>query len=193
MRIFDMKMRILRLDQADGELLGICEVPVTGDWQKWQSFTARIKQTEGKKNLCLVFKPHKAGQTGTGQAGTGQAETNNTVIFAQFPGLKPNEAQVEINVRPTVITPEKTNIDYLTVRGFDLRNAAPNWAAPTAGQRGLITAYWCKGWIIENNQIHHSRCLVATRPRLGSRRRTGRLFRAVGLKRGSNPSLAAAV
>jgi alpha-L-arabinofuranosidase len=82
----------------------------------------------------------------------------DTTLWAQFPGVNPNEANVEINVRPTVFTPEKTNIDYLTVRGFDLRHAASNWAAPTSGQQGLVTAYWCKGWIIENNEISHSRC-----------------------------------
>ena len=140
----------LRLDKADGELLGTCQVPVTGDWQKWQSFAAKIKKTEGKKNVCLVFHP-----TGPVKA---DKDADNTVIYAQFPGVNPNEAQVEINVRPTVFTPEKTNIDYITVRGFDLRNAAPNWAAPTAGQVGLVTAYWCKGWVIEDNEISYSRC-----------------------------------
>jgi hypothetical protein len=140
----------LRLDEAAGNLLGTCEVTDTGDWQKWQSFTAKIKKTEGKKNLCLVFRPAKPAMAEPG--------SNNTVICAQFPGIDPNEAQVEINVRPTVFTPEKTNIDYLTVRGFDLRNAATNWAAPTAGQVGLVTAYWCKGWVIENNEISYSRC-----------------------------------
>lgn len=85
-------------------------------------------------------------------------DSTNTTIWAQFPGVNPNAAAVEINVRPTVFTPEKTNVDYITLRGFDLRNATPNWAAPTSGQQGLVTAYWCKGWIIENNDIHHSRC-----------------------------------
>jgi alpha-N-arabinofuranosidase len=140
----------LRLDKADGELLGTCDVKDTGDWQKWQSFTAKIKKTEGLKNLCLVFHPTKPVGAEPG--------SNNTVIYAQFPGVDPNAAQVEINVRPTVFTPEKTNIDYITVRGFDLRNAATNWAAPTAGQVGLVTAYWCKGWVIENNEISYSRC-----------------------------------
>ncbi|MCL5099123.1 MAG: right-handed parallel beta-helix repeat-containing protein [Candidatus Omnitrophica bacterium] len=83
---------------------------------------------------------------------------DSTVIYAQFPGVNPNEADVEIAVRPTVFTPEKTNINYITVRGFHMKNAASNWAAPTAGQRGLVTAYWCKGWIIENNEISYSRC-----------------------------------
>lgn len=89
-----------------------------------------------------------------------QADTNEnrTVIYAQFPGVDPNESSVEINVRQTVFTPEKTGINYITVRGFDLRNAATPWAPPTAGQIGIVSAYWCKGWIIENNEISYSKC-----------------------------------
>jgi alpha-N-arabinofuranosidase len=115
-------------------------------------------------NLDAVMKP--AAQTplwfaqvdGVGGDVPTSPTAQNTVIHAQFPGVNPNEAAVEISVRPTVFTPEKTNMDYITVRGFDLRNAATNWAAPTAGQVGLVTAYWCKGWIIENNEISNSRC-----------------------------------
>jgi len=95
---------------------------------------------------------------GKGALWFGTVDATNTTIWAQFPGVNPNDANVEINVRPTVFTPEKTNIDYITVRGFKLRNAASNWAAPTSGQHGLVTAYWCKGWIIENNEIYNSRC-----------------------------------
>ncbi|HEX7935967.1 MAG TPA: right-handed parallel beta-helix repeat-containing protein, partial [Paraburkholderia sp.] len=47
---------------------------------------------------------------------------------------------------------------FITLSGFELRNAATNWAAPTAGQYGLVSAYWNKGWIIENNEICYSRC-----------------------------------
>ena len=143
----------LRDGHFDGELLGTCDVGVTGDWQKWQSFTAKIKKTAGMKNLYLVFKSQAAVKKDALAKDAG-----NTVIYAQFPGINPNESAVEISVRPTVFTPEKTNIDYITVRGFDLRNAATNWAAPTSGQVGLVTAYWCKGWIIENNEISYSRC-----------------------------------
>ncbi len=142
----------LRDGHFDGELLGTCAVPVTGDWQKWQTFTAKIKKTAGVKNLYMVFKSHAAVKKAMAQG------VGNTIIYAQFPGVNPNEGAVEIAVRPTVFTPEKTNIDYITVRGFDLRNAASNWAAPTAGQVGLVTAYWNKGWIIENNEISYSRC-----------------------------------
>ena len=85
-------------------------------------------------------------------------DPTSTVIRAQFLGIDPNRADVEIAKRYTVFTPEKTNIDYITVRGFKLKNAASNWAAPTSGQHGLVTAYWCKGWIIEDNEISYSRC-----------------------------------
>lgn len=83
----------------------------------------------------------------------------NTTIYARFPaGTDPNSGSVEVGVRPTVFTPEKTHIDFITLSGFELRNAATNWAAPTMGQHGLVSAYWNKGWIIENNEICYSRC-----------------------------------
>jgi len=88
----------------------------------------------------------------------GRVDGTNTTIWAQFKGVNPNEALVEINVRSTVFTPEKTGVNYLTVRGFTMCHAASNWAPPTAGQFGLISAYWCKGWIIEDNEVSYSRC-----------------------------------
>jgi alpha-N-arabinofuranosidase len=142
----------LRDGHFDGPLLGTSDIGVTGDWQKWQNFTAKIKKTSGKKNLYLVFKSHAAVRKEASKS------AGNTVIHAQFPGVNPNEAAVEICVRPTVFSPEMTGINYITVSGFDLRNAATNWAAPTAGQVGLVTAYWNKGWIIEDNEISYSRC-----------------------------------
>jgi alpha-N-arabinofuranosidase len=83
----------------------------------------------------------------------------NTTIHARFPdSTDPNSGAVEVCVRPTVFTPDKTNIDFITLSGFELRNAATNWAAPTMGQFALVSAYWNKGWIIENNEICYSRC-----------------------------------
>ena len=87
-----------------------------------------------------------------------QVDDKSTTIFAQFPGVNPNEQTVEINVRQTVFFPEKTNINHLTVRGFVLRDAATPWAPPTAKQVGLIGTHWSKGWIIESNIISHSVC-----------------------------------
>lgn len=144
----------LRDGHFDGPLLGTCEIQPTGDWQKWQTFAAKIKRTSGKKDLFLVFK-----SLASAKAAVATGSDAKTTITARFPsGTDPNKGAVEVCVRPTVFTPEKTNIDYITVRGFELRNAATNWAAPTAGQVGLVTAYWCKGWIIENNEICFSRC-----------------------------------
>ena len=65
---------------------------------------------------------------------------------------------MEINVRRTVFYPEKAGINYLTVRGFTLRDAATPWAPPTAEQIGVIGTHWSKGWIIEDNTISHSVC-----------------------------------
>ena len=72
--------------------------------------------------------------------------------------IDPNEELVEINVRRTVFYPKKPGINYITVRGFVMRDAATPWAPPTAEQIGLIGTHWSKGWVIENNEISHSAC-----------------------------------
>ena len=87
-----------------------------------------------------------------------RVDKENTTIWAQFKGVNPNEQEAEINVRRTVFYPEKTGINYLTVRGFIMRHAATPWAPPTAEQIGLIGTHWSKGWIIEDNVTSHSTC-----------------------------------
>jgi alpha-N-arabinofuranosidase len=87
-----------------------------------------------------------------------QVDEKNTTIWAQFKGIDPNRRQVEINVRQTVFYPDQPGRNYLTVRGFTLRDAATPWAPPTAEQIGLIGTHWSKGWIIENNTVSHSVC-----------------------------------
>ena len=88
----------------------------------------------------------------------GRVDATNTTIWAQFKGVNPNEQLVEINKRQTVFYPDKTGINYITVRGFTLEHAATPWAPPTAEQMGLIGTHWSRGWIIENNVIRYSRC-----------------------------------
>jgi len=100
-----------------------------------------------------VLKP--AGET---PVWFGQVDKDTTTIWAQFKGVDPNKRLVEINVRKAVFYPEKTNIDYLTIRGFIMRHAATNWAPPTAEQVGLVGTNWSKGWTIEKNTISHSVC-----------------------------------
>src|SRR5262245_37110545 len=87
-----------------------------------------------------------------------EVDPSNTTIWAQFKGVNPNEQLVEINVRQTVFYPKKPGTNYITLRGFVLRQAATPWAPPTAEQIGLIGTHWSKGWIIENNTISHSIC-----------------------------------
>jgi alpha-N-arabinofuranosidase len=97
----------------------------------------------------------------------GQADQDTTTIWAQFKAANPNEQPVEINVRRTVFYPEKPGMNYITVRGFTMRNAATPWSPPTAEQIGLIGTHWSKGWIIENNVISHSRCTGVTLGKYG--------------------------
>ena len=87
------------------------------------------------------------------------ANADSTTIWAQFKNVDPNKEQVEINVRPTVFYPDKPFINFITVQGFTLEQAATNWAPPTAEQMGLIGTYWSKGWIIEDNVIQYSKCV----------------------------------
>lgn len=92
----------------------------------------------------------------------GRVTEKDTTIWAQFRNLDPNAAGVEINVRQCVFYPEKPGMNFITVRGFTLRNAATPWSPPTAEQIGLIGTHWSKGWIIENNDIQYSVCAGIT-------------------------------
>jgi alpha-N-arabinofuranosidase len=88
----------------------------------------------------------------------GRVDKTTTFILAQFPGADPNKELVEVNVRRTVFYPSKTGVNYITVRGFVLEQAATPWAPPTAEQIGLVGTNWSKGWIIENNIVRYSVC-----------------------------------
>jgi hypothetical protein len=147
----------IRLEQPDGELLGTCPVPNTGDWQTWASFQARIKPVSGTRTLCLVFK-RPASAPLDAPLWFARVDAMNTTIWAQFPRVNPNEQLVEINVRRTVFYPDQPGRNYITVHGFTMRHAATPWAPPTSEQIGLIGTHWSKGWIIENNVISHSIC-----------------------------------
>ncbi|WP_416148951.1 right-handed parallel beta-helix repeat-containing protein [Salipaludibacillus sp. HK11] len=83
--------------------------------------------------------------------------STTTKIWANFGEKDPRKENVEINVRPYCFWPEKPGIDYITVSGFTLRQASPQWAPPTDYQEGLIGPHWSKGWIIENNIISESK------------------------------------
>jgi hypothetical protein len=99
-----------------------------------------------------------------------ESNDENTFIYANFQGADPNKELVEINVRESCFYPDTMGIDYITIRGFNMRQAATQWAAPTAEQIGLIGTFWSKGWIIENNVISDSKCSGIT---LGKDRESG--------------------
>ncbi|MEG2146703.1 MAG: right-handed parallel beta-helix repeat-containing protein [Lachnospiraceae bacterium] len=85
-------------------------------------------------------------------------EENETVIYANFHGANPNQELVEYNVRRNCFYPHKTGVNYITLSGFAIKQAATQWAPPTAYQEGMVGPHWSKGWIIENCEISDSRC-----------------------------------
>ncbi len=87
-----------------------------------------------------------------------EQEDNCTIIYANFQGTNPNEKNVEINVRKACFYPEETGLNYITVSGFNIKQAATQWAPPTAYQVGMVGPHWSKGWIIEDCEISNSRC-----------------------------------
>ena len=99
-----------------------------------------------------------------------ETDAQNTMIWANFHKYDPNRELVEISVRRTCFYPEKPGVNYLTIQGFHISQAATQWAAPTAEQIGMIATHWNKGWIIENNIISNSKCSGIT---LGKERGTG--------------------
>ncbi|HSH19178.1 MAG TPA: right-handed parallel beta-helix repeat-containing protein, partial [Draconibacterium sp.] len=114
-----------------------------------------------------------------------ESNSKTTTIWANFHEFNPNKELVEINVRPTVFYPKKTGIDYVTVSGFKMSQAATTWAPPTAEQIGLIGPNWSKGWIIENNTISHSKCSGIS---LGKDRSTGQNYSSVYQKKSGHIS-----
>jgi hypothetical protein len=99
-----------------------------------------------------------------------ETDQKNTTIWANFQQADPNRQLVEITTRRTCFYPQKPGINYITISGFTISQAATQWAAPTAEQVGMIATHWNKGWIIENNIISDSKCNGIT---LGKERGTG--------------------
>ncbi len=85
-------------------------------------------------------------------------EGGETVIYANFHDVDPNEHRTEINVRRRCFFPEETGRGYITFSGFKVEKAATTWAPPAAFQDGMVGPHWSKGWIIEDCEIKHSKC-----------------------------------
>ncbi len=83
---------------------------------------------------------------------------NETILYANFQEKNPNEENVEISVRRNCFYPEKEGVCYITLSGFTVRQAATQWAPPTAYQEGMIGPHWSKGWIIEDCEVCEAKC-----------------------------------
>ena len=127
-----------------------------------------------KESLEKVINPvpltHIKDQEGSTYTWYCENDGENTIIWANFHNYNPNKELVEISVRRTCFYPEKPGINYLTIKGFNISQAATQWGAPTAEQIGMIATHWNKGWIIEDNIISNSKCSGIT---LGKDRKTG--------------------
>ncbi|MHC4506704.1 MAG: right-handed parallel beta-helix repeat-containing protein, partial [Planctomycetota bacterium] len=99
-----------------------------------------------------------------------ESDDKHTHIWANFGDSDPSGKLVEINARPTCFYPDAPGRSFITVRGFTMRHAATQWAAPTAEQIALVGTHWSKGWIIEDNVISDSKCVGVT---LGKDRASG--------------------
>jgi hypothetical protein len=99
-----------------------------------------------------------------------ESDAGFTTIWANFHKYNPNHEVIEISTRRTCFYPEQEGINYITISGFHISQAATQWAAPTAEQVGMVSTHWCKGWIIENNIISDSKCSGIT---LGKERGSG--------------------
>ncbi|MCX6972442.1 MAG: carbohydrate-binding protein [Verrucomicrobia bacterium] len=155
----------IRKDNADGELLGTFDVYFTAGWTSFQPFQANLSlPLSGKQTIALVFKERPAPAWVDANEAKWFAEVGaeTTTIWAQFKDVDPNKELVEINVRQSVFYPGNPGMNYLTVRGFTLEQAATPWAPPTAEQIGLLGTHWSKGWLIENNTVRYSTCAGVT-------------------------------
>ena len=83
---------------------------------------------------------------------------NTTTVFCNFQDYDPNAQLIEINVRPCCFYPKATGVNYITLRGFEIAQAACPWTPPTSHQIGMVGPHWSKGWIIENNDLHDAKC-----------------------------------
>jgi len=83
---------------------------------------------------------------------------DETTIYANFFDADPNKELVEINVRMCCFYPKKVGTNYITIRGFEIAQAATPWTPPTSDQVGMVGPNWSLGWIIEDNILHDAKC-----------------------------------
>lgn len=156
-------------DKITGDWFNACgKVHHTGEvYLNGNSFYEVASPEEVLNPTPIVSKAHPNGSSSVWCC---EVTDGTTTITANFGKVNPNKELTEINVRKTCFYPDKPGINYITLNGFQISQAATQWAAPTAEQIGMVATHWNKGWIIENNTISDSKCSGIT---LGKERATG--------------------
>ena len=86
-----------------------------------------------------------------------EVDADTTTLWCNFQEVDPNASLIEINVRKSCFYPSRSGINYITLRGFEIAQAATPWNPPTGDQVGMVGVHWGKGWIIENNRLHDAK------------------------------------
>lgn len=134
-------------------------------------------QVPGKDYIEAILRPDE-----TIYQWYADVQRDVTVLYVNFHDVDPNAELVEINVRPYCFYPEAVGVNYITVRGFEMCQAACPFTPPTADQPGMLGAHWSKGWVIENNHLHDAKCSAIS---LGKEATTGHnLYSRFGRKPG---------
>lgn len=81
-----------------------------------------------------------------------------TKIWANFGGANPNSSLAEILVRECVFAPTTANVNYITVEGLILQQAASGWAENNNYQSALLKTRGGRNWIIQRCLISDARC-----------------------------------
>jgi len=84
-------------------------------------------------------------------------EKGATVIHARF-DADPNQAVAEVNVRDACFHPGDKVLNFISIVGLTMKQAAPQGSGPIHPQQGIITAFAGQGWVIEGCTISDSAC-----------------------------------
>lgn len=132
-------------------------INISGDWlSNGKSLHLGDVYIDGKTMIEALKEPDLQNKENTWKAEVGDKKT---VIRANFGDKDPLKSLVEINVRPACFFPKTTGINYITVKGLHISQAATQWSPPTGEQIGLIGPNWSKGWIIEDCEVSNSKCV----------------------------------
>ena len=144
------------------------EINVFGDW---------LHEGQGLhigevyiNNKALSETSAKDSLTSNSNSWFAEVGATHTTVYANFGDLKPSKSCIEVNVRPACFFPKATGVNFITVKGFEISQAATQWAPPTAQQDGMVGPHWSKGWVIEDCEISNSKCVGIS---LGKERASG--------------------